>query len=34
VEMPICEQIYRILHEGQAPRTAVEALMGRSLKHE
>jgi glycerol-3-phosphate dehydrogenase (NAD(P)+) len=34
VEMPICEQIYRILYEDQAARTAVEALMGRSLKHE
>ena len=34
VDMPICEQIYRILHEGQEPRTAVEALMGRSLKSE
>jgi len=34
VEMPICEQLYRILHEGQPPRTAVEALMGRSLKQE
>jgi glycerol-3-phosphate dehydrogenase (NAD(P)+) len=34
VEMPICEQIYRILYEDQAARTAVEVLMGRSLKHE
>ena len=34
VEMPICEQIYRILYEDQAAKTAVEALMGRSLKHE
>jgi glycerol-3-phosphate dehydrogenase (NAD(P)+) len=34
VEMPICEQIYRILYENQAARTAVEALMGRSLKQE
>lgn len=34
VEMPICEQIYRILYEEQAARSAVEALMGRSLKHE
>jgi len=34
VEMPICEQLYRILHEGQPPKTAVEALMGRSLKQE
>ncbi len=34
VEMPICEQLYRILHQGQNPRSAVEALMGRSLKSE
>jgi glycerol-3-phosphate dehydrogenase (NAD(P)+) len=34
VEMPICEQIYRILYEDQAARTAVETLMGRSLKQE
>ena len=34
VEMPICEQIYRIVYEEQAARSAVEALMGRSLKHE
>ena len=34
VEMPICEQLYRILHQGQNPRGAVEALMGRALKSE
>ena len=34
VEMPICEQIYRILHEGQDARGAVETLMRRSLKQE
>jgi glycerol-3-phosphate dehydrogenase (NAD(P)+) len=34
VEMPICEQLYRILHEGQPARTAVETLMKRSLKQE
>lgn len=34
VEMPITEQIYRILHRGVAPRTAVEALMTRALKSE
>jgi glycerol-3-phosphate dehydrogenase (NAD(P)+) len=34
VEMPICEQIYRILHEHQDARVAVEALMKRSLKSE
>ncbi|HET6628535.1 MAG TPA: NAD(P)H-dependent glycerol-3-phosphate dehydrogenase [Woeseiaceae bacterium] len=34
VEMPICEQVYRILYEGVAPRDAVEALMNRELKAE
>ncbi|HEX2138338.1 MAG TPA: NAD(P)H-dependent glycerol-3-phosphate dehydrogenase, partial [Woeseiaceae bacterium] len=34
VEMPICEQVYRILHEGVAPREAVGALMNRELKAE
>ncbi len=34
VEMPICEQIYRILYEGLDPRSAVETLMRRSLKAE
>lgn len=34
VEMPICQEIYRILYEGAAPREAVTALMGRALKPE
>jgi len=34
VEMPICEQLYRILHRGQDPKGAVEALMMRALKSE
>lgn len=34
VEMPICEQIYRILHAGADPREAVLALMNRALKSE
>ena len=34
VEMPICQQIYRILYESLAPREAVVALMGRALKPE
>jgi glycerol-3-phosphate dehydrogenase (NAD(P)+) len=34
VEMPICQQIYRILYEGAPPREAVAALMGRALKPE
>jgi glycerol-3-phosphate dehydrogenase (NAD(P)+) len=34
VEMPICEQVYRILYKGASPREAVEALMARKLKSE
>lgn len=34
VEMPICQQIYRVLYEGAPPREAVAALMGRALKPE
>ena len=34
VEMLICQEIYRILYEGAAPREAVAALMGRALKPE
>ena len=34
VEMPICEQVYRILHQGLDPRAAVETLMSRALKNE
>jgi glycerol-3-phosphate dehydrogenase (NAD(P)+) len=34
VEMPICQQIYRVLYEGAPPREAVAALMNRTLKPE
>jgi glycerol-3-phosphate dehydrogenase (NAD(P)+) len=34
VEMPICQEIYSVLYEGVAPRLAVSALMGRTLKPE
>jgi glycerol-3-phosphate dehydrogenase (NAD(P)+) len=34
VDMPITEQIFRILHQGLAPRAAVEALMARAPKPE
>ena len=34
IEMPICYQVYRIIHEGASPREAVGALMGRDLKSE
>lgn len=34
VEMPIVEQVYRILYENQSPREAVRTLMTRELKDE
>ena len=34
VEMPITEQMYRVLHDGRAPKEAVRELMERSLKAE
>lgn len=34
VEMPICDEIYRILYEGVSPREAVGSLMSRALKPE
>lgn len=34
IEMPICNEVYRILYEGAAPREAVSALMGRQLRSE
>lgn len=34
VEMPICEQIYRVVHEGVPPKEAVKELMSRALKPE
>ncbi len=34
LEMPICEQVYRVLEEGLAPQAAVLALMARALKPE
>jgi glycerol-3-phosphate dehydrogenase (NAD(P)+) len=34
VEMPICEQLYRVVHEGLSPREAVKELMSRALKPE
>ena len=34
VEMPISEQIYRVLYEGLAPKDAVVALMQRTVKVE
>ena len=34
IEMPICNEIYRILYEDKSPREAVSALMRRQLKAE
>ncbi|PZN26987.1 MAG: glycerol-3-phosphate dehydrogenase [Proteobacteria bacterium] len=34
VEMPICEQVYRVVHEHASPREAVRELMSRALKPE
>jgi glycerol-3-phosphate dehydrogenase (NAD(P)+) len=34
VEMPICEAVHRILHEGEDPRAAVRALMARETRPE
>ena len=34
VEMPISEQVYRVLHEGLAPATAVQNLLSRDIRPE
>ncbi|HKN10960.1 MAG TPA: NAD(P)H-dependent glycerol-3-phosphate dehydrogenase [Pseudomonadota bacterium] len=34
VEMPICEEVYRVMHEGKPVRAAVQALMGREVRRE
>jgi glycerol-3-phosphate dehydrogenase (NAD(P)+) len=34
VEMPICQQVYRILYEQLPPAKAVEQLLGRDIKSE
>jgi glycerol-3-phosphate dehydrogenase (NAD(P)+) len=34
VEMPICEQVYRVLYEDAPARESVYALMGRRIKTE
>jgi glycerol-3-phosphate dehydrogenase (NAD(P)+) len=34
VELPICEQVYKIAWEGSSPKTAVGELMGRAAKSE
>ncbi len=34
VDMPICHEIFRIMHEGKAVRAVVQALMGRDVRSE
>jgi len=34
VELPICQQVYRIIYEGWPVRQAIQELMERSLKEE
>jgi glycerol-3-phosphate dehydrogenase (NAD(P)+) len=34
VDMPICKQVFRMLHEGLAPNTALKELMSRDIKAE
>ena len=34
VELPICEAVYRILHEGKEPGSILKELFERSLKNE
>ena len=34
VEMPICTEVYRVMHEGKPVRAAVQALMGRMARRE
>jgi glycerol-3-phosphate dehydrogenase (NAD(P)+) len=34
IELPICEQVYAVLYSNKNPRSAVEDLLSRSLKHE
>jgi len=34
VDMPICQEIYRIMHEAKPVRAAVQALMGREVRSE
>jgi glycerol-3-phosphate dehydrogenase (NAD(P)+) len=34
VEMPICREVFRIMHEGKPVREAVQELMGREMRSE
>jgi glycerol-3-phosphate dehydrogenase (NAD(P)+) len=34
VDMPICQEVYRVMHEGKSVRAAVQALMEREVRSE
>jgi glycerol-3-phosphate dehydrogenase len=34
VDMPICREVYEIMHAGKAVRAAVQALMSREVRSE
>lgn len=34
VELPICNEVYRVLYEGETPAASLKRLMGRELRHE
>jgi glycerol-3-phosphate dehydrogenase (NAD(P)+) len=34
VEMPISEQVFRVLHEGLSPQAAVQNLLARDIRSE
>ena len=34
VEMPICDQVFKVIFEGLAPQQAVQSLLGRELRAE
>jgi glycerol-3-phosphate dehydrogenase (NAD(P)+) len=34
VDMPICHEVYRVMHEGKSVRAAVQALMEREVRSE
>jgi glycerol-3-phosphate dehydrogenase (NAD(P)+) len=34
VDMPICREVYEVMHAGKAVREAVQALMGREMRPE
>jgi glycerol-3-phosphate dehydrogenase len=34
IDMPISEQVYRVVHKGLDPHTAVHELLNRAQKHE